>query len=417
MNRTRLATLPLALTTAFAVAGCNPPGPKGLTQGLTNLAVVTSRDGANTAGSINTIDRTTKKITTGIDTTLDADHVVRVSDGKLFVLNRTKGNVRRYNPLTWAVEAEVKAGDATHSPAMAFVQDLIPLPGTTKVFVTSNANDGAHALMVVDTATPTADATFISLPVASNDVDGKPEAAPMHFCAGKLYVGLQDLDTNNFMAAGPGRVAIVDPVLGAVTGVIPLAHTNPTQIVGQLDDCSKVWVVTSGPFGEAPSAKSAIEKLDLTTLAASTLTDGSKLAGVPAGLVPVSSQLAIVSVNFDLQTLAAGYSILARNKLVAINPTTGAIVGDASDQAGFMPFTAVSPDNELWFATDNFASVNTDNNLPIGVWVGKADGKKGPYTQLDVGQKPYGIVFPYTDSPWALSLGPCVSLVCRWWCC
>jgi|GEM_PF-3106596 len=389
MNRNVLCLLSL-----FAVA-CTPTGPKGLTNGFTNLAVVTSRDGANVAGSINTVDRSTKAITKAIDTTLDADHIVRVSDGKLFVLNRTKGTVRRYNPTTWAVEAEVKTGDAAHPPAMAYVQDLIPLPGTTKVFVTANGNDGAHALMIVDTATPTADATFIALPTAANDSDGKPEAAPMHFCADKLYVGLQDLDSTTFMAAGPGRVAVVDTKLGTVTSVIQLAHTNPTQIVGQLDDCSKVFVVTSGPFGVAPSDKSAVEKLDLTTLAASTLTDGSKLSGVPAGIVPVSASLAILSVNFDLQVVqGGGYSILARNKLVAINPTTGVISGDASDQAGFMPFSAVSPENELWFASDNFASVNTDNNLPIGVWVGKADGKKGPYSMLDVGQKPYGIVFP-----------------------
>jgi hypothetical protein len=381
------------------VAGCVPKATNGLNTGQTPNAVVTGRDDMNMAGSINTVNLMTMAITKAIDTTLDADHVVRASNARLFVLNRTSANVRIYDAVTFAVLAEIKAGDAGHPGPMGLPQDLYPVPGSTEIVITFAGNLSANAVGIVDSAQPAAGVVrWINVPTAAADPDGKPEPYPLHYCNGLFYAGLGDYNQNtDFAPTGPGRMAVLDINMPAAIGIIQLAHENPTTITQIGTDCNTVLVAGSGPFGVAPGAQSGVDKVILADRSANGLFDGATLMGVPNQITVIDPHFAIMVMSFDLQTvIGGGYQILAREKLVSFDPTSGAIRSDYSNPCGFIPFAAVAPNsNQLWFGNDNLPNVDTTGNMPPGVFVGPVTSMMGgPYSQLDIGQRPYTISFP-----------------------
>jgi hypothetical protein len=390
------ASLVALTAVAAAVAACDAKVPLPAIGGDT-FAVITSRDGQNVAGALNAVDVKTKQMTLAIDTTIDADHAVRVEGGVIYVLNKIKNNLRTYDAKSWKVLTEVKLEDKDHPADVAFAQDALPIKGTTKVMVTLAGNDGAHAVGVVDLARP-ADGIvqWIAIPSAEADTDGKPEPSSLYECNGLYYTGTGDYDSvSTFAPTGPGRVAVIDPTKPEAIATIALRHENVTQIVPASSDCTKVLAIASGPFGEMPGARSGVQRVDLATRTAGpTLFDGAALAGVPSNTIIVSETLGFMVVNFDLQTTPQGYDILAKSRVVAFDPMTGTILGDASDKAGFIPFVGVTRDGQLWFGTDNIDSVDNTGNLPTAVWVGPADGMKHPYQRLDLGQKPYFLAFP-----------------------
>jgi hypothetical protein len=392
---TRSALARLSLFALVAAAGCDAKQAPPL--GGDTFAVITTRDAQNVGGALNAVDVKTKKLTLAIDTTIDADHSVRISGGVIYVLNKIKNNLRTYDAKTWSVLAEVKLGDADHPPDRAFAQDAMPIPGTQKAIVTLSGNDAAHAVGIVDLTRPSEGIVqWIAIPASEADTDGKPEPSGLYECNGLFYAGLGDYDSmTTFAPTGPGRIAVIDPTKPEAVATIALRHENPTQIVPASADCTKVLAIASGPFGEEPGPRSGVQRVDLATQTAGpSLFDGTALAGVPQNTVIVSDTLGLMVVNFDLQQTPAGYKILARSRVVAFDPMTGTILGDASEKAGFIPFLGVTRDGQLWFGTDNLPSVDSTGNLPIGVWVGPADGMKHAYQQLDLGQKPYFLAFP-----------------------
>jgi len=391
MNRAVLAAL-----ATLAVAACDAK-PILPAIGGDTFAVITTRDGQNVAGTLNAVDVKSKQMTLAIDTTIDADHSVRVAGGVIYVLNKIKNNLRTYDAKTWKVLAEVKLEDKDHPADVAFAQDALPMAGTTKVMVTLAGNDAAHAVGIVDLSRPAEGIVqWITIPAAAADSDGKPEPSTLYACNGLYYTGTGDYDSvTTFAPTGPGRVAVIDPAMPAAIATIALRHENVTQLVPASADCTQILAIASGPFGAQPGARSGVQRVDLRArTAGATLFDGTALAGVPANTVIVSDTLGYMVVNYDLQTTPMGYDILAKSRVVAFNPTTGALAGDASDAAGFIPFLGVTRDGQLWFGTDNIDSVDNTGNLPTAVWVGPADGAKHAYQKLDLGQKPYALAFP-----------------------
>lgn len=392
MNRASLLVTALAVAAAACDAKPILPAIGGDT-----FAVITSRDGQNVAGTLNAVDVKSKQMTLAIDTTIDADHSVRVAGGVIYVLNKIKNNLRTYDAKTWKVLAEVKLEDKDHKADLAFAQDALPIAGTTKVMVTLAGNDAAHAVGIVDLSRPTEGIVqWITIPTAAADTDGKPEPSLLYGCNGLYYTGTGDYDSvTTFAPTGPSRVAVIDPAMTEAIAMIPLRHENVTQLAAASGDCTQILAIASGPFGEQPGARSGVQRVDLRTrTAGATLFDGAALAGVPSNTVVVSDTLGYMVVNYDLQMTPMGYSILAKSRVVAFNPTTGALRGDASDAAGFIPFLGVTRDGQLWFGTDNIDSVDNTGNLPTAVWVGPADGTKHVNQKLDLGQKPYFLAFP-----------------------
>lgn len=386
---TRLTCL-TAIT--LLTAACSSGGTNGGGNTNESIAVITTRDSMNMSGAINTVSLTDKKVVKAIDTTLDADNRIHIVGDKAYVLNRQHATLRIYDAKTWKVETEVSVG-----MAMSFVQDAIPLPGTTKVYLTYAGNLGKQAVGVLDTANTQAGiGTYIEIPAIPKDTDGKPEPGPLYECKGLLYTPLGDYDSvTTFAPLGPGRIAIIDPTQNKLAGIVQLKFENPAGLTAVGSDCTQVIVGGSGPFGTNPDATSGIERVDLTAKTSVALTDGTKLKGTP-GTIVIDGNKAYMILYYDLQTVMGpmgGYQILARSKIVGIDITSGALTGDLSAPAGYIGFLKLDSDGQLWFGNDNLANVDTTGNLADGVYVGKPSSGMIAGPAIDLGQVPYDIDF------------------------
>ena len=138
------------------------------------------------------------------------------------------------------------------------------LPGSPRVYVTLYTEDAAHAVGVIDPATPSGVIQWIAIPTSPADPDGHPEPAQIYPCDGKLYVALGDVDTTtpSYAPTGPGRIAVIDPTSGTTEDVITLAGQIPYQLAAESADCSTCWSPNSGPYGKAPDGTAGIERVD-----------------------------------------------------------------------------------------------------------------------------------------------------------
>src|SRR5262249_30250489 len=143
MTRSALAST-LVLVAACGNPSSSPP-PGGSDAGAAAHAIATSRDLANMSGAINLVDLASHAVQRGLDTTIDADNLVRPLVGnQALLLNKQKGTLRLYDPPSWAVLAEARLGDQDHKPDTAFVLDAA-LVSPRKVVVSLSGNDAAHA--------------------------------------------------------------------------------------------------------------------------------------------------------------------------------------------------------------------------------------------------------------------------------
>jgi hypothetical protein len=391
------------LVAALTLAGCGgaaPPPPEVKGCWGTGCAIVTTshyNPDYSGVGTINAVQMSQSKIVRGLDSSLDPDVAVDIGGDKLYVLNRTIGSLRTYDLATIQIQEEIAtgSGDApnTLSSPFAFWRS----DTSSKIYVTLAGNDGAHALGILDEATPNAGVVkFVNVPADAADSDGKPELSSLYSCNGMLYALSQSY---TFMGAGisyaAGRIAVIDLKSDSFVGFITLAGKNPAAIAPEGSDCSKVLVATSSDLTGPPDGTGGVERVDLTArVTAGFIARDTDLAGRPFSLTPVTSKLWYVGMYFDPQPDATGKIVLGSAKVSAWNPAApSTTLGDATGKAGFINFVELGTDNQLYVGVGVFAGTSDSQKLAQGLYIGKADGSLLSTTPLDLGDTPSAIAF------------------------
>lgn len=407
MNRSPVLLLPLALALAACDTGTTATpsdmamqpqpnvdfGPEKLDGGPNTqptTAVVTSSS-LMTSGSINTIALADKAPKKALDTTIDQDNLVRAAAGRVYVVDRTHGTIRIYDPATWKNPVEIVTGDMTAPHEMSNPHDVLPVPASSKLYVALYNNDADHAVGVLDAAQPMKGVVkWIAVPKAGTPL---VRANNLYFCGPYVYVVLEDLD-ENFAVTGNGRIAVIDPATDKLdasgTNVITLAGKNPgggaadgiTRANPMGGSCDLVLVADSGDYTKPIPNGGGVEQVDLTRRKSNGfLVTDADLKGAPGTVTSASATLAYVILNNPDFT----------NNVVAINPQDKKVIGSVLGPAGFVGFAVVSPDGQL------FAGVtrgDTKKGQPAAaVYIGAADGKMLPAMGIDLGQAPYAIAF------------------------
>jgi len=387
---------------ALALAGCGGSGQPANVRGCwgSDCAIVATshfNPDYSGVGTLNAVEMSQSKIVRGLDSSLDPDVGVDIGGDKLYVLNRDVGSLRTYDLATVAIEEEIATGGAgapnTTSAPFAFWRS----DTSTKIYVTLAGNDGAHALGVVDEATPNAGVVqFIEVPADAADSDGHPELSSLYACNGKLYVLSQSYTYGGSgVTYAQGRIAVIDLASDKFVGFITLAGKNPAAIAAEGGDCSKVLVATSSDLTTVPDGTGGIERVDLTAQATSGFVAlDSDVGGRPFSLTPVSSSLWYVGMYFDPQPDGTGKIVLSSAKLSVWNPATPkSIVADATGKTGFISFAELGTDNQLYVGVGSFSGAADAAKLPVGMYIGKADGTMLPSTPIDLGDTPSAIAF------------------------
>jgi hypothetical protein len=312
------------------------------------------------------------------------------------VLDRTSGSLRRYDLAKLAVELEIPTGtsDAPNTLSMPYTFWRAP---AGKIYVSLAGNDAAHAIGILDEAQPNAGVVqFIEVPTAATDPDGHPEPAELHACGNFLYALVQDytIAGTDYQLNGAGRIAVIDLTQNKTVGFITLAGKNPAAIVPEGSDCNHVFVATSSDLTSKPDGTAGIERVDLAARTSSGfLAKDTDLAGRPYSLAIVSDKLGFVGMYFDPQMDATGKIVLGSAKVSAWNPSSGAVLNDVTGKAGFINFSKIGPDGQLYVGIGAFGGMADPGKLAQGLYIGKADGSLLPTSPLDLGDTPSAIAF------------------------
>lgn len=380
---------------ALVVTGCqNGPGDPVLPRA--DFALVTTSGGfAAGTGAINTVKLSDHSVVRGIDTTIDQDNGVRIAGGKAYILDRSHGAVRVYDPTNWRAPVEMPTGDAAIRHDFSNPHDILPVPGTSKLYVTLYGNDAAHAVGVIDTARDHGIGKWIAVPQSAADPDGKPEANALYFCKGLIYVTLDDIDFGpmpTFAPTGNGRIAVIDPMSERTTDVIQLAGQNPYVMVAASSECEDILVSDSGTYTRLPDGTGGIEHVNLIQKRSlGLILRDIELGGRPASVEVATRAVAFSIVFFDFRSTMFGLFPVS-SKVVAFNPQPPRLIGDVTDPAGTVTFARVAPSGELYVGVQTFAPP-PPGNLGAGLYIGSATGTKLGTTAIDLGQNPYGIAF------------------------
>jgi hypothetical protein len=141
------------------------------------------------------------------------DPVVRYFDGKLYIVNRFgSNNVTILNAATFALEEQISTGEGSNPQDVAVVGNKLYLPamGTSGVVVLTR---GSTAIETIDLATPLGES------------DGEPDCMSAYAVGTKLFVACGLLD--NFVATGPGKVAVIDTTNDSFVTSVTLNYANP----------------------------------------------------------------------------------------------------------------------------------------------------------------------------------------------
>jgi len=404
-NMQRILSLVVA---AAAVSGCGngnsiapAPGDVRGCWGVGCAMVTTSHYNPDFSGvgTLDAVEMSTQKIVPALDTTLDPDVTMYTNaDGtKLYVLNRTVGSLRRYDFAQLQVETEIATGSAEAPNTTSAPFDFLRDPASTKIYVTLAGNDAAHALGVLDESMPNAGVThFVNVPADAADSDGMPELANLYACKGSIYALSESYTYQGATVTyAGGRIAVIDEATDTLTGFISLTGKNPSAIVAEGDDCSKVLVATSSDLTTVPDGSSGIERVDLAAQKSSGfVTTDTALGGRPFSITRVSSKLWYVGMYFDPQPNAMGQVQLSSAKVVAWDPSTGAVGSDVTGKAGFINFVQIGNDQRVYLGVGVFAGAADATKLAQGLYVGAADGTLATAgAPIDLGDTPSAIAF------------------------
>jgi DNA-binding beta-propeller fold protein YncE len=264
---------------------------------------------------------------------ISTDVVLREHGGKVYVINRFGAdNVQVLDPvLGLATTTQFSTGNGSNPHDIAVVG--------SRAYITRNQE---ATLLIVDPADGTELGTVDLAPLA--DTDGLPEMDQMAAVGTTLFVTLQRLDQGAFfIPAGPGAVAVIDMTDDRLTGSFSLQGGNPTSRLES--DGRYLYVATTGDFGVDDGGVERIDPADPT--GSTTVVSGTALGGDLGELAIASAAKGYVVVSaFDFATGASS------SRVVAFNPSTGAVLGDIFANDAFLPDIRISPDGTLLAVAD-----------------------------------------------------------------
>jgi hypothetical protein len=266
----------------LAAIGCGDAdsSQSALTGGpATGLAVVAS-DFTSTAVSLLASDGTLAKddcIDSGtqaggkISLTLSGDVTLpsqRQQGGELWLVDRGNAALTIIAPQTCEVNGQISVATGFKSNPHD-----VAVVSPSKVYVTryetnaaaSDAMSKGDDVVIVDRAsgaiTGRIDLSGYAVAVAGATIQARPDR--MVLAGGKVYVSLASQDAK-FLAAGAGRVVVIDPAADAVTGMIDLPGLKGCSALMVLEATQTLYVACGGSFADGDqSASSGIATIDL----------------------------------------------------------------------------------------------------------------------------------------------------------
>lgn len=267
----------------------------------------------------------------------EADAVVRVIDGRVFVVNRFGGSsVQELDPsadLATRWRCSVGAGSNPH--------DFV-LVGPTKAYVTRY---DATSLAVVDPSVGPGCEGFVTGAVDLSlyaDADGIPEMDQMVLVGERLFVSIQRLNRDDFFRPSTsGALLVIDTNTDTVTDVVELEITNPfAETKGLVYDerSARIWIGGPGTlFSDLEDG--GIESIDTVTLESlGVILDGGDVGGDLLDFVIVGSRRAFAIVADD--------SFMA--SVVDVDLETGNVSAPLLSSAQNVSDIELTADGNLW---------------------------------------------------------------------
>lgn len=151
--------------------------------------------------------RVTRNVVEGV---ASDDPVLRYQDGRLYIVNRLgHDNITILDAGTLALVDQVSTGGGSNP------QDVVARGDTLYV-----AALAAPGVLVID-----ASGAIDMIDLSALDPDGIPDCSSLHLAGDTLLVACGVLD--NFMATGPGKIAVIDTTSNTVVTSFELSTANP----------------------------------------------------------------------------------------------------------------------------------------------------------------------------------------------
>jgi len=256
--------------------------------------------------------------------TVSSDPVLRRTGRAVFAVNRLSfDNLQRLDPESdFATVWQAGSGVGANPHDVLWVSD-------DKLYVTRYEPPFNDVAVVSPKTGGTA--SSIVLEELADNRDGTPRADRVVTAEGAVFVGLQDID-RTFTRYGEAKLAVIDPALDEVVGVVPLGGKNPGEIEMLMGEDGRVrlYVALGGIFpGLLPQELSggvvvvnafnrAVERLAL---------DDDDAGGNIAGLAVLSERLAYAVVTDEE----------FRNRIVAFDPEEAEVLRTVWETQEFIP--------------------------------------------------------------------------------
>jgi hypothetical protein len=190
-------------------------------------------------------------------------------DGELWLVDRGNAALTIVTPTTCAVHAQ-------WSVATGFKSDPhdVAIVSSSKVYVTryetnvapKDANSTGDDILVLDPKTGAItgriDLASYAAPVAGAKIQARPDR--MVLFNEKVYVTLGSQD-GKFLAAGEGRLVVIDPATDAVESTVALTGLKGCSALSLVEGDKKLLVACGGSFADADQAAgSGVAVVDLS---------------------------------------------------------------------------------------------------------------------------------------------------------
>jgi DNA-binding beta-propeller fold protein YncE len=286
---------------------------------------------------------------------VSSDPVVRVEDGRPFVVNRdTFDNLQGLDPAARLVTSfQYGLGDRANPHDLA-------VAGGGEAFVT-RYGPAFNDVAVVDLATGAINDRIDLAPYARNR-DHLPRADQALLLDGLVYVTLLDVSAD-YRQWMNGRVVVIDPAARRVVDVIDLEGQNPFESFSYAPSTGLLYAAMAGIFpGILPQALTGgVEAIDpVTRRSLGLVVDDDALGGNVSAVA--------------IQSAARGYCVVSdssyRNSVKAFNPTTGEVLGSIFESSDLISDLEVDGDGFLLVAVRAFFEprllvFNADTGQPI----------------------------------------------------
>jgi hypothetical protein len=249
--------------------------------------------------------------------------------GDLWLVDRGNAALTIVTPPTCAVSGQISVGTGFESDP----HDVAVL-SDTKLYVTRYSTNVAPPnvlatgddVLIVNRATGTVTGriglTTYAAPVTGFTIEAQPDR--MVIAGGKVYVTLGSQDAK-FMAAGEGRVVVIDPGSDTVIGTIALTGLEGCSAIQYVPALSSLFVSCGGSFADADqSAASGLVQIDLSTTTPTLhVTKASVLAGQPVNFSWIGVLSATQGFAATLGSFPFGTTPGTNDALYMFNPTAG----------------------------------------------------------------------------------------------